>query len=145
MSFLSRRGVLAAAIVSLVFAPAVVAQEGREIDFHVEVTINGQGVPVIYVSGGMPLDEGRRAENGSVMHSEASPLTLGADAEGMKEILELIEETLSARRGPLIEVTRETRAGKVSQTFIGADPGSVEADESTGEITIKPIRLELNA
>ena len=75
MSFLSRRGVLAAAIISLVFAPAVVAEEGSEIDFHVEVTINGQGVPVIYVSGGMPLDEGSREVLCSVMHSEVSPLT----------------------------------------------------------------------
>ncbi len=145
MAQLSRRVFLISAGSSLAFTPLVYARDGGRADLDVEVTINGRGVPVIYVSGGEPLDEGRRDESGRVVYSEVSPLTLGSDADGMKEILELIEEALSARRGPLIEVTRETRSGKVRQSFIGADPGSVEANESTGEVTIKPIRLELNA
>lgn len=140
---------LLTACVSVYLPISASADEVVAKETDVMVVIDGEEVKTTYVSGGEPLGEGRRTASGSIVYSDVSHLTLrfSSEDEYIKRVLERLEKAIADRKGPVIEVTKQGRAGKVKQTYTGARDGSVKIGKTaTGseQVTLKPIRLEIN-
>lgn len=128
-----------------VLGAGAVSAQSRDANSGVTVTVSGTPLPGATVRGGEPRDEGRKTEQGTIVHEDVSPLTISHERleEFLKRVLENPETKL------VVTVTEITSDRKVMSTYVGdgtlkVDPTATGTGNSYEEVTIKPIRLELN-